>query len=206
MIESDRPTLRGGHGGEGDPREREPARDGPGVGAPLILSLRLAEADQLRLDRLRDAHFPPERNFLRAHVTLFHHLPSDALATLTADLQDAARRPAFPVRVARLRSLGRGVALSLEADALNTLRAGLARRWEGWLGAQDSQRFQPHVTIQNKVDPAEAKRLFAELSAGFAPWTVTATGLSLWWYRGGPWEAAGEWAFLDAEPVAFRAG
>ena len=37
--------------------------------------------DQAAFDRLRTAHFPPERNQLAAHLTLFHHLPPSALPT-----------------------------------------------------------------------------------------------------------------------------
>ena len=187
--------MRGGHPGKGDPRQGQP----PGDPAPLIVSLTLAPDGQARLDRLRDAYFPPERNFLAAHVTLFHHLPGpehDAVAAALASAS-AALAP-FPLRVARLQSLGRGVALALESDALLRLRAGLARRWAGWLTAQDRQGYRPHVTIQNKVEPRAAKALLAELSAGFAPWTIGATGVSLWRYRGGPWEAAGSFPFPDA--------
>jgi hypothetical protein len=47
------------------------------------------------------------------------------------------------------------------------------------------------VTVQNKVTSDAAKALHAALAAGFAPFDVGAEGLRLWWYRGGPWEAAG---------------
>ena len=51
--------------------------------APLILSAVLDAPVQRRLDALRRTHFPPDRNHLDAHVTLFHHLPGaeeDAVA------------------------------------------------------------------------------------------------------------------------------
>ena len=175
-----------------DLRQRQPPRDP----APLILSLTLAPDGQARLDRLRTAHFPPQRNFLAAHVTMFHHLPGADIAGIAVDLAGIAAGTApFTVRVARLQSLGRGVALALEADLLVRLRAALARKWSDRLTAQDSQGYRPHVTIQNKVDPAVAKELLHELSKGFAPWEVAATGLSLWHYRGGPWEPAGSYPF-----------
>ena len=56
---------------------------------------------------MRDAHFPPERNFLAAHVTLFHHLPGPEHAAIAAALAAVcAEWTPFPVRVARLQSLG----------------------------------------------------------------------------------------------------
>ena len=153
---------------------------------PLILTLALDPAAQARFDALRAAHFPPERNHLAAHVTLFHALP-DASA-VREDVRAAAERPAFPVRVTGLRSLGRGVAYVLQAPELTDLRRELAYGWDALLTPQDRQRHSPHVTVQNKVAPDRARALLAELSEGFAPYDVTGTGLALWRYLGGPWE------------------
>jgi len=54
---------------------------------------------------------------------------------------------------------------------------------------QDRAGWRPHVTIQNKVEPAEAKALLAELTPGFEARALKVAGLASWWYRGGPWEA-----------------
>ena len=153
---------------------------------PLILTLALDAAAQARFDALRTAHFPPERRHVGAHVTLFHALP-DALA-VREDVRAAARVPPFGVRVARLRSLGRGVAYVLESEELTALRRDLAHAWDSLLTPQDRQRHAPHVTVQNKVTPERARTTLAALSAGFVPYDVTATGLALWRYLGGPWE------------------
>jgi 2'-5' RNA ligase len=156
--------------------------------APLILTVALDEASQSSFDELRRAHFPPARNHLAAHVTLFHALPGEDEAQVVEDVAAAARRPPLAVEVARVRSLGRGVAFDLSSPALDDVRAHLARRWAGRLSRQDLAPFRPHVTVQNKVEPAQARALLTELGRGFEPWTCTALGLSLWWYRGGPWE------------------
>ena len=192
MIQPDRPPLPVGHPGQDDPSQLEPSTD------PLILTLALDPADQARLDRLRDAHFPPERNFLAAHVTMFHHLPGPNADAIAATIRHMTAIAPFAVRIARLQSLGRGVALTLESPDLLRLRAALARIWADHLTPQDRQAYRPHVTIQNKVDPAIAKRLFADLSVTFTPWTVEATGLALWHYRGGPWVPAATFPFKPA--------
>lgn len=166
---------------------------------PLILTLGLDAGSFARLDALRRAHFPPALNRIPAHVTLFHHLPGAAEGEVAATLAHAcAATPAFAVRVTGLRSLGRGVALSLEAPEAARLRADLARGWEAWLTPQDRQGWRPHVTVQNKVAPDVARATLAALAAGFAPWEARAQGLLLWRYRGGPWEAAGEFPFTGA--------
>ena len=178
--------MSGSQAGQDVARQPEPAFDP----APLILTLGLAPADQARFDRLRAAHFPPERNYIAAHLTLFHHLPPDNLAAIRATLAArAAALPPFPIAVTGLRPLGRGVAFALASATLSRLRAALAHTWFTVLTAQDRQTFRPHITVQNKVDPKVARHLLAQLAAGFAPFEVEATGLLLWRYRGGPWDA-----------------
>jgi 2'-5' RNA ligase len=162
---------------------------------PLVVTLLLAEEAQRRFDRLRAAHFPPERNHLAAHVTLFHALPGEHHSAVDADLAAAAARPPFAVEVTGVRFLGRGVAYALASAELAQLRAGLSAAWAPWLTAQDRQRHAPHVTVQNKVDPAVARALHADLAAAFVPGSVPARGLGLWRYLGGPWEPVAEHAF-----------
>ena len=54
--------------------------------APLILTLALDAATQSWLESMRRAHFPPARNLVPAHVTLFHALPGDQAAAIGAAL------------------------------------------------------------------------------------------------------------------------
>lgn len=171
-------------------------RSGAALADPLILTLRLDPASQAWFDRLRRAHFPPERNYLAAHLTLFHALPGAERQAIEARLRAVAAAEApFPLEVGSPFLLGRGVAFRLFSDKLQFLHAGLAAGWRDWLGPQDRQRLRPHVTVQNKVAPETARALLAELAAGFSPFAATGEGLQLWHYRGGPWEAAGEFGF-----------
>lgn len=157
---------------------------------PLVVTLALDAASQDRLDGERRQWFPAARNHLGAHVTLFHALPGDHVDEVRDALSAAAAAtPAFDAAFTGVRPLGRGVAYDLRADRLPGLHEQLRQRFRPWLTRQDQQRLSAHVTIANKLDPADARQLFQRLTAAFTPWTATATGLSLWWYRGGPWEA-----------------
>ena len=102
--------------------------------------------------------------------------------------------------VVGLRSLGRGVAYVLEAPGVAPLRAALARAWHERLTGQDRQGWRPHVTIQNKVTPAEASRLLALLQAGFSPFELRVEGLVVWRYLGGPWALVSRHAFTGPAP------
>jgi len=169
---------------------------------PLILTLALDADSFARFGAGRRAHSPPRLSRIPAHVTLFHHLPGDEEAAVLFTLRTvcAVQRPE-PVRVVGLLPLGRGVAYRLEAPGIAALRGELARRWSGLLTPQDRQGWRPHVTVQNKVGPEEARATLARLQADFAPWEARAEGLLLWRYKGGPWEALADVPFTGpAEP------
>lgn len=163
---------------------------------PLILTLQLDAESFARLNTLRRQHFPPERNHLDAHITLFHALPAERETEIRAHLDHICARTApLTLQFPRLRSLGKGVAVEVEAPELESLRRQLVSEWNGFLGPQDSQRIRPHVTICNKVSPEAARALFDELSLKWESFDGRGEGLQLWWYRGGPWEAAGLFPF-----------
>jgi 2'-5' RNA ligase len=164
--------------------------------APLILTLQLDERSFAFFDAQRRRYFPPERNFIPAHLTLFHNLPGEHLTTVQHDIERrASGHKPFTLDVTGLRSLGRGVAYTLRSAELGELRRDLALQWNDWLKPQDRQNHQPHVTVQNKVHPSAARTLLEELSDGFQPFQVEAAGLELWWYLGGPWEKADSFGF-----------
>ncbi|TDO19323.1 2'-5' RNA ligase family protein [Pedobacter duraquae] len=151
----------------------------------LILTLWMDQRSQAFFDLLRLEHFPPERNFLKAHLTLFHKLPD--LPEIIEQLS-ALSVSSFKLNAIGLINLGAGVAFRMEAQELTALRAHLASAFSVHLSPQDKQGFRGHVTVQNKTSPEIARALLAELSDTFKPFEVEATGLDLWYYLGGPWE------------------
>lgn len=164
--------------------------------APLILTAELPCDLHRWANDLRRAHFPPERNYLEAHVTLVHALPpqiEDELRALLARV--AGETPPPPARLDGVMNLGRGTALRLASPALLDLRDLIAERFHGMLSAQDGHSPRLHVTIQNKVTPQEAKALQAELTGTVVARLFAFTGLELHRYRGGPWERVRRFAF-----------
>jgi hypothetical protein len=164
--------------------------------APLILTLQLDERSFAFFDEQRRRYFPPERNFIPAHLTLFHHLPGEYLAKVQQDIEDrTSDQKPFRLDVTGLRPLGRGVAYALASAELTDMRRHFALTWNDWLKPQDRQNHNPHVTVQNKVDPTQARALLEELRDGFQPFQADAVALDLWWYRGGPWERVRSFPF-----------
>ena len=166
--------------------------------APLILTLQLDCESLAFFDAARRRHFPAERNHIAAHLTLFHHLPGAKLREIEPVLgATAAAKSSFRMHVTGLRFFGFGTAYQIDSEHLSELRSVLVSKWRENLTRQDAQQFRPHITIQNKVDAADAKALYADLCASFEAFDVSATGLLLWRYRGGPWELIREFRFAE---------
>jgi 2'-5' RNA ligase len=172
---------------------------------PLILTVKL-DADSFGFfDALRRKHFPTKRNFLAAHVTLFHHLPGAEISIIEDDLtRICAEYEAFEMRFPTLRFLGKGTAAEIESAELIRLRSTLAAVWEAHLNNQDRQKFKPHITIQNKVAPDEARKLYEELRIDWQTRTGKAVGLQLWHYLDGPWKLANEFTFGKTNLQSFE--
>ncbi|AKM09844.1 2'-5' RNA ligase family protein [Croceicoccus naphthovorans] len=163
---------------------------------PIIVTATLPPELAAVANRLRRAHFPPDRNYLDAHLTLFHAIPpscGDELRRLLAEL--AANEGPVPGEVVGVMSLGRGTAIRLESPELLDLRDRIADRFAGCLTAQDDHRPRLHVTVQNKITSQEARDLQAQLGAQIMPGPIRFPALEMYFYDGGPWEVAGKWPF-----------
>jgi hypothetical protein len=164
----------------------------------LIVTAEMGQPDLGWLDGLRRAHFPPDRNVLRAHLTMFHALPPSAESEARTRLAELARQAPPKASLEGLMDLGGGVAFRVVSPELDAIRSELAYAFHGLLSAQDAQGWRPHVTIQNKVPPKEARALMAELEAGFVPRPLKIHGLGLHRYLDGPWESLAAYSFRGA--------
>jgi hypothetical protein len=145
---------------------------------------------------LRRAHFPPERNNLSAHVTLFHSLAPSLREELPAVLARIGGEYAPPQgELTGLMNLGKGTALALASPVMLAIRDEIADLFHGMLTAQDQHRPRLHITVQNKVTPEAARALQAELAPILTPRKFAFTGLGLHRYCNPHWEAVGIWRF-----------
>lgn len=164
--------------------------------SPFIVTAELPADLFAWADALRREHFPPERNHLHAHVTLFHALAPSLVDELKRVLAaTAAEHAPVDARFEGLMNLGRGTAIAIHSPAMLRVRETIADHFHGALTAQDQHPPRLHITIQNKVTPEAARALQAEFAPSVQPRSFRFTGLALHIHRGGPWEAAGRWAF-----------
>lgn len=152
---------------------------------PLIVTLKMDEKSQAFFDGKRRVYFPPERNFLEAHLMVFHHLPN---TQETRSFLKAFRFPRFLAKATGLMKLGREVAYRVECAEIKQLHQLLAKHFYAVLSAQDRQGYRPHVTIQNKVSPETAGLLFDALNSNFESFNVGIEAIQVFSYLGGPWQ------------------
>lgn len=161
----------------------------------LIVTAEIAPPDIAWLDRLRRAHYPPDRNALPAHLTMFHALPPSAEGEVRRSLGRLAAEAPPRASIEGLMNLGSGVAFRVASQDLDAIRRELADEFRGLLSAQDGGGWRPHVTIQNKVSAKQVRELLASLEHDFRPQRLGIVGLGLHRYLGGPWERLGSYSF-----------
>ena len=161
----------------------------------LIITADLGAADFAALDAERRLYFPPERNQLSAHLTMFHAIPPSLEDEARRQLKMQCSKPRPAAMLAGLMNLGGGVAYRVVSPDLESIRQSIADHFHGSLSAQDAGGWRAHVTIQNKVTPRAAKELKEQLEEEFCARPLVIKGLALHRYLGGPWQALGSWTF-----------
>jgi len=163
---------------------------------PLIVTLQLDKETAQYFNELRKQYFPAHINYLDAHLTMFHALPANE-TVVQHTIGSLCRRRPMELIISGLKNIGNGVAYSVVSEELLAMHAIMQKSFEAFLIGKDKQEFWPHITIQNKVTAFKARSLFEELSAGFSPFPVKATGISIFVYEGGPWSHLQDFPFVE---------
>jgi hypothetical protein len=120
------------------------------------------------LTNLRSKYFPPSRNFLSAHVTLFHAIPPHRVKDLDQELEKiCSATPGWDVFIGEPRKMGKGGVLvnvrerpsgsveNIHQDLMDFLKRGV-KEDKDRLTDQDARRLgKPHVTVLNKAKDEE---------------------------------------------------
>ena len=164
-------------------------------GAPLLITAELPPDILAWADALRREHYPPERNRLRAHVTLFHGLPPSAEGEVRRLLGELAKRPPVDARISGIWNMGKGTAFDVESPDMAELHDLMRERFAGIMSAQDDRKLRLHITVQNKVSYEDARQLQRELKKDFEPRSFRFRGFGLYAWEGGLWRPIAEYPF-----------
>jgi 2'-5' RNA ligase len=158
-----------------------------GLKQPLIAAFRIEAATQAYFNELRSKHFPSERNYIDAHLTLFHALPDEPW--IKEDLKQIAdSKQPFEAEAVSIVSLGYGTAFKIVSAELSNIHQTLQNKWWDHLTNQDKQKRNFHITVQNKVSVAAASELKDTLNRDFNAFSFQVLGIELYRYLDGPWE------------------
>jgi hypothetical protein len=168
-------------------------------GVPLLIVAELPQDVFAWADALRRCHYPPERNRLGAHVTLFHGLPPSAEIPVVKLLTELSRSPPPAARISGVTDLGRGTAFAVDSPAMVALHAEMAERLHGLIQQKDGHPPRLHITVQNKVPVAAARELQAELLRAFEPCDFHFRGFGLYGWTGEIWQQTRVFPFRGAK-------
>ena len=172
-----------------------PAPAPPNRGVPLLITAELPADVLAWADALRRAHYPPDRNRLRAHVTLFHALPPSVEDEVRRLLGDLARVAPPSAEITGLMALQSGTAIAVHSPAMVALHAEIAERLLGLLTWRDQPPPRLHITVQNKVSAHEARSLQDTLRPAIAPRRFRFHGFGLYSWHDGLWNPIREFVF-----------
>lgn len=139
------------------------------------------EESEQKLSQLRKRYFPESRNFLKAHITLFHSAPEeicDLWKFGTKNLEVRFLNPFF---------LGKGFAVEASCPEISNHRKKLLSM-DYPFTPQDLSLKKLHVTIQNKEEPGKARKDFEIFKAEWQNFSGEIRGVSIWTYLNGPWK------------------
>jgi 2'-5' RNA ligase len=152
----------------------------------FVLTLGIDEVSFARLDEWRRRYFPPDINFIPAHLTLFDALTPEQVSRLVS-AHPGLSGQSIPLQFVRPFLIGRGVAIGVAGGELTTLHGRMIEAVGQGLTRRDRAPFRPHVTIQNKVTREHARATFARVASNFEPWSGRGIGLDVWRYLGAQW-------------------
>ena len=162
--------------------------------APLIITLKIDESSQTFFNELRKKYFPAHCNYVDAHITLFHKLPSQNIK-IDNILEHFSKRKCFELKIADIVLQDKGVAYEIECEELLQLHKAMQDDLSKYLIRNDKKKLWPHITIQSKVTAFKAFKTHAGLLSTFKPLTATAIGFECWYYVKGYWEKKEEYLF-----------
>ncbi len=161
---------------------------------PLVITLKMDEPAEKFFNAERKKHFPAYCNYVAAHITLFHKLPSNKMEIDTT-IEKFAKRKSFELNIIDVVLQENGVAYEIKSDDLLHLHKEMQKDLSKFLIRNDRKKLWPHITIQSKVTAYKASKTHAALRSTFKPIRANAIGFSCWYYVKGYWENKGTYLF-----------
>ena len=161
---------------------------------PLVVTLKIDEHSQLFFNEKRIMFFPAHANYVDAHITLFHKLPSINL-DIEIGMTQFAQHKKFDLLISDIILFETSVSYAIESPQLLNLHAEMQSKFDPYLILNDRKILKPHITIQNKVTTYKAQKTHVLLLKDFNPFVVKAIGFTSWYYLKGYWDKKEDYFF-----------
>ncbi len=152
----------------------------------LIITLKIDDASQDFFNEKRKQYYPAYANFVDAHITLFHKLPSDK-NIIYQTLQQLCNTHAFNMQVVDIKNIDNFVAYDIVSPALQNIHATMQATFTNMLNEKDRETLWPHITIHNKATVYKAFKTHKKLLEDFKPFSITIIGFTTWYYAKKEW-------------------
>jgi hypothetical protein len=160
----------------------------------LIITLKIDDISQTFFNEKRKQHYPAYANFVDAHITLFHKLPSDKQIVYDT-LQELSKTNIFDIQVVGIKNIDNFVAYDIVSPTLQNIHVEMQITFANMLNEKDKEKLWPHITIHNKATVYKAFKTHEKLLVDFKPFSITAIGFTTWFYAKKQWVKKEDYLF-----------
>jgi 2'-5' RNA ligase len=162
----------------------------------LIITLKIDDASQTFFNEKRKQHYPAYANFVDAHITLFHKLPSDK-EIVYETLEQLCKTNTFYMQVVGIKNIENFVAYDIASPTLQAIHAQMQTAFANMLNEKDEEKLWPHITVHNKATNYKAFKTHQKLLEDFVPFSITAIGFTSWLYAKKQWIKKENYLFTE---------
>jgi hypothetical protein len=152
----------------------------------LIITLKIDDVSQSYFNEKRKHHYPAYANFVDAHITLFHKLPSNKEIVFET-LEQLCKIDNFYMQVVGIKNIENFVAYDIVSPTLQAIHAQMQTAFANMLHEKDKEILWPHITVHNKATTYKAFKIHQKLGGNFEPFNITAIGFTTWFYAKKAW-------------------
>jgi 2'-5' RNA ligase superfamily len=160
----------------------------------LIITLKIDDVSQSFFNEKRKQHYPAYANFVEAHITLFHKLPSDKNIVYDT-LNEISKTNIFEMQIADIKNIENFVAYDIASTTLLNIHAKMQTAFLNMLNEKDKEKLWPHITVHNKATVYKAFKTHEKLLLDFKPFNITAIGFTTWYYAKKAWVKKEDYLF-----------
>jgi 2'-5' RNA ligase superfamily len=162
----------------------------------LIITLKIDETSQTFFNEKRKQHYPAYANFVDAHITLFHKLPSDKEVVYDT-LRQVSKTNTFGMQVGSIKNIENFVAYDVASPTLQNIHVEMQTAFANMLHEKDKEILWPHITVHNKATVYRAFKTHEKLLETFKLFTITAIGFTTWFYAKKEWIKKEDYLFAE---------